>query len=163
MMQDYNKLVEALRICTGKDDRLSCSDCPYHEHYPGSCRYEALSDAAAAIEELDAEETRLLLLTSDLQDKLMDLQEQLNDSDVAAEDNGRQIEELQAEVKRLQLDNEDYEYEHRRLKGEIEALQAEVEKYHDAFGRLSKTAVELEQRIAELKGVKPQEVQDGQK
>ena len=39
----------------------------------------------------------------------------------------------------------------------IEELQAEVRKYHDAFGRLSKTAVELEQRIAELKGVKPQE------
>ena len=42
----------------------------------------------------------------------------------------------------------------------IEDLQAEVRKYHDAFGRLSKTAVELEQRIAELKGVKPQEVQE---
>lgn len=89
-------------------------------------------DAAAAIEELDAEETRLLLLTSDLQDKLMDLQEQLNDADVAAEDDRRQIEELQAEVKRLQLDNEDYEYEHRRLKGEIEALKAELEKKRTA-------------------------------
>ena len=42
----------------------------------------------------------------------------------------------------------------------IEELEAEVRKYHDAFGRLSKTAVELEQRIAELKGVKPQEVQE---
>ena len=39
-------------------------------------------DAAAAIEELDAEETRLILLTSDLQDKLMDLQEQLNDAEI---------------------------------------------------------------------------------
>ena len=37
----------------------------------------------------------------------------------------------------------------------IEALEAEVRKYHDAFGRLSKTAVELEQRIAELKAAKP--------
>jgi hypothetical protein len=33
----------------------------------------------------------------------------------------------------------------------IEALQAEVEKYHDAFARLAKTAVELEQRVSELK------------
>lgn len=33
----------------------------------------------------------------------------------------------------------------------IEELQAEVEKYHDAFGRLSKTAVELEQRVVELR------------
>lgn len=33
----------------------------------------------------------------------------------------------------------------------IEALQAEVAKYKDAFGRLSKTAVELEQRVVELK------------
>ena len=36
-----------------------------------------------------------------------------------------------------------------------EALQAEVRKYHDAFGRLSKTAVELEQRIVELKATQP--------
>jgi hypothetical protein len=33
----------------------------------------------------------------------------------------------------------------------IEALQAEVARYKDAFGRLSKTAVELEQRVFELK------------
>ena len=33
----------------------------------------------------------------------------------------------------------------------IEELQAEVKKYHDAFGRLSKTAVELEQRVVELR------------
>ena len=44
----------------------------------------------------------------------------------------------------------------------IESLQADVRKYHDAFGRISKTAVELEQRIAELKAVKsPQEAQNG--
>lgn len=43
----------------------------------------------------------------------------------------------------------------------IEALQADVLKYHDAFGRLSKTAVELEQMIVELKHPQsPQEVQD---
>lgn len=59
-------------------------------------------DAADAIEELDAEETRLLLITSELQDKVFELEEQLNDADIAADDNGRQVEELQAEVKRLQ-------------------------------------------------------------
>lgn len=58
-----------------------------------------MQDAAAAIEELDAEETRLLLLTSDLQDKLMDLQEQLNDAEIAADDNGRQVDTLQAEIR----------------------------------------------------------------
>lgn len=54
-MTDYKKLVKALRICTGKDDSLSCIDCPYREHYPGSCRYEVSSDAADAIESLQKE------------------------------------------------------------------------------------------------------------
>lgn len=43
-----------------------------------------------------------------------------------AEQAAAAIEALKAEVKRLELDNEDYEYEHRRMKGEIEALQAET-------------------------------------
>ena len=47
------ELIKALRICTGKDDSLSCTDCPYHKHYPGSCRYEASSDAADALEAAD--------------------------------------------------------------------------------------------------------------
>lgn len=42
----------------------------------------------------------------------------------------------------------------------IEALQADVKKYHDAFGRLSKTAVELEQRVAELSEL-PKRGEDG--
>ena len=73
-----------------------------------------LRNAAAAIEEL--------------QNKVVELEEELNDGDVAADDNAWQIEELQAEVKRLELDNEDYEHEQRRLKGEIEALQAQLPK-----------------------------------
>ena len=40
---------------------------------------------------------------------------------------------------------------HQRAAAAIEELQAEVEKYHDAFGRLSKTDVELEQRVVELR------------
>lgn len=103
---NYEELVKALRYCASLDE---CGeDCPLWvgaEDY--FCICKLTTDAASAIEELDAEETRLLLLTSDLQDKLMD---------------------LQAEVKRLELDNEDYEHEHRRLKGEIEALQAELPK-----------------------------------
>lgn len=53
-------------------------------------------------------------------------------SDQMMRDAAAAIEDLQAEVKRLELDNEDYEYEHRRLKGEIEALQAELEKKRTA-------------------------------
>lgn len=40
---------------------------------------------------------------------------------------------------------------HKDAAAAIEALQADVKKYHDAFGRLSKTAVELEQRVVELR------------
>ena len=40
---------------------------------------DLISDAAAAIEELDAEETRLLLLTSELQDKLIDAQAEVTE------------------------------------------------------------------------------------
>ena len=60
-----------------------------------------MNDAADAIEELDAEETRLLLITSELQDKVVELEEELNDVDIAADDNARQVEELQAEVQEL--------------------------------------------------------------
>ena len=97
----YEELVKALRRC---DMKQGC--------FNANCRYsvgkyfcdvdKVHKDAAAAIEELDAEETRLLLITSELQDKVMDLQEQLNDADVAADDDRRQIEELEAEVKRLE-------------------------------------------------------------
>ena len=64
-------------------------------------------DAAAAIEELDAEETRLLLITSELQDKVVELEEELNDADIAADDNARQVEELQVEVGRLKAANDE--------------------------------------------------------
>lgn len=57
-MTDYSKPVLALRICTEKDDSLSCTDCPYHEHYPGACRYEAMCAAADAIEALEAEQKK---------------------------------------------------------------------------------------------------------
>lgn len=102
-MTDYSELVKALRHVGICQDCNECEAGRWHNEFD-CCLFK---DAAAAIEELDAEETRLLLLTSDLQDKLMD---------------------LQAEVNRLELDNEDYEHENRRLHGEIEALKAQLPK-----------------------------------
>lgn len=82
-MTDYEQLVKALRSASTV-----------------STAWEKLMrEAADAIEELDAEETRLLLITSELQDKVVELEEQLNDADIAADDNGRQIEALQAEIR----------------------------------------------------------------
>ena len=101
-MTNYTELIHALRYCANRD-RPDCSVCEYEA--ASSCKDILKLDAAAAIEELDAEETRLLLLTSDLQDKVVELEEQLNDADVAAEDDRRQIEELQAEVKDLKRVN----------------------------------------------------------
>jgi hypothetical protein len=50
-MTDYNKLVEALRICSSE---LNCGDCPLL--YRDSCSSdELMNDAAAAIEALQAE------------------------------------------------------------------------------------------------------------
>ena len=74
-MTDYSETVKALRHCTEADD--GCATC---ERWVANddcgllCKGRLLADAAAAIEELDAEETRLLLITSELQDKLMDAQ-----------------------------------------------------------------------------------------
>ena len=83
-MTDYTKLIEALR-CKGLSKE--CDSCGYGFRYcPDSecndaCHVERIiDDAAAAIEEL--------------QDKVFELEEELNDADVAADDNGRQIEEL---------------------------------------------------------------------
>ena len=92
-MSQYAELVKALRetaTFTKFDDLLSKRE----------QKLESLAfDAAAAIEELDAEETRLLLITSELQDKVVELEEELNDVDIAADDNARQVEELQAEIR----------------------------------------------------------------
>ena len=75
---NYDKLVKALRCCA---ENFGCPiECPRYspaDEGVRACVSRLEKDAAAAIEELDAEETRLLLLTSDLQDKLMDLQAQL--------------------------------------------------------------------------------------
>lgn len=82
---NYEEQVKALRHCMTKEDGITiCAPCPYYGKGI-ECENVLHTDAAAAIEA------------------------------------------LQAEVKRLELDNEDYEYEHRRLKGEIEALQAKVD------------------------------------
>ena len=85
---------------------LICEPCPYYGKGI-DCENVLHTDAAAAIEELDAEETRLLLITSELQDKVVELEEELNDADIAADDNGRQVEELQAEIERLKDSNEE--------------------------------------------------------
>ena len=92
-MTDYSKVVDALRCCSKHERR--CLECEFLHN--GYCSLQL--DAAAAIEELDAEETRLLLITSELQDKVVELEELLNDAEIAADDNGRQVEALQAEMR----------------------------------------------------------------
>ena len=101
-MTAYEQLVEALRCEELKG--IACPDCYERECIANSgkglyCRVpQLLEDAAAAIEALNAEETRLLLITSELQDKVVELEEELNDVDIAADDNARQVEELQARL-----------------------------------------------------------------
>ena len=51
-MQDYSKLVEALRCCGNE----GCHKCPYKKHiHEKFCWVIAMKDAAAAIEALEAE------------------------------------------------------------------------------------------------------------
>ena len=106
MESNYEQLVKALRCCA---ENFGCPiECPRYspaDEGVRACVSRLETDAAAAIEELDAEETRLLLITSELQDKVVELEEELNDADVAADDNARQIEELQAEVSELKRVN----------------------------------------------------------
>lgn len=51
-MTDYTKLVKALRHCADRS-RMDCSGCEYEPDYP--CRGKLITDAAAAIEALQAE------------------------------------------------------------------------------------------------------------
>ena len=107
-MAEYTELIKALRHCSEDDD--ACATCQRwiaHDEWGIKCKGRLISDAAAAIEELDAEETRLLLITSELQDKVVELEEELNDADIAADDNARQVEELQVEVGRLKAANDE--------------------------------------------------------
>lgn len=83
-MTDYTKLIEALRC--KRDDCEGCDLAFFDKDEGWMCRYAAKDDDAAdAIDEL--------------QDKVVELEEELNDADVAADDNERQIEALEAEVK----------------------------------------------------------------
>lgn len=91
-MTDYTKLVQALRCENTGDDECGSSDCTYWSGL-GCMDGQLMEDAAAAIEEL--------------QDKVVEIEEELNDADVAADDNGRQVEELQAEIERLKDSNEE--------------------------------------------------------
>ena len=96
-MTDYTKLVEALRHCS-HDGLVKCNECKYGgKEWPVGCEEEMMRDAAAAIEEL--------------QDKVVELQEELNDADVAADDNARQIEALEAEVKILKVSGREAYFE----------------------------------------------------
>lgn len=102
----YEELVKALRC--KRDDCEGCGLAFFDNDEGWMCQYAAKDDDAAdAIEELDAEETRLLLITSELQDKVVEPEEELNDVDIAADDNARQVEELQAEVERLKDCNDE--------------------------------------------------------
>lgn len=51
-MPDYSKLIEALRYCAD-GSRMDCADCEYEPYY--NCTERLKKDAAAAIEELQAE------------------------------------------------------------------------------------------------------------
>lgn len=51
----------------------------------------------------DAQEQKV----KELQDKVFELEEELNDADIAADDNGRQIDALQSELERLKDSNEE--------------------------------------------------------
>lgn len=84
-MSDYTELVKALRYCV---NARNCEKCAYRiNNNSVKCRIKRVEDAAAAIEEL--------------QDEVFELEEELNDADIAADDNGRQVEKLQAEVDTL--------------------------------------------------------------
>ena len=80
-MSNYTELVKALRNCAEMSG--SCSKCRYKHTDP--CKWTMMHDAATAIEAL--------------QDELEELKEQLNDAEIAADDNGRQVEALQAEIR----------------------------------------------------------------
>ena len=99
-MTDYSELVKALRETAKHLDGISRF--PYDDDPAKRIYSKNMADAAAAIEELDAEETRLLMITSELQDKVVELEEELNDADIAADDNAWQIEELQKDLIALQ-------------------------------------------------------------
>lgn len=136
-MSDYKELVKELRGCKDMD---CCTDCPRMANgYVEFCNIK--DDAAAAIEELDAEETRLLLITSELQDKVVELEEELNDADIAADDNARKVEELQAEQKKTVTQifcEEQMAWEGRckdlmkqnsELQAEVDALKHDIARY----------------------------------
>lgn len=58
-MQDYSKLVEALRRCSYVGI-VKCNECEYSgKEWPIGCEEEMMSDAASAIEALQAEVERL--------------------------------------------------------------------------------------------------------
>lgn len=57
MMQNYSELVEALRLCSGFVENPSCTKCGYS--HQTKCKWDMMLDAAAAIEELQAEVERL--------------------------------------------------------------------------------------------------------
>lgn len=123
------ELVKALRLIGKEQDCNECEAGRWHHDFE-CCLFE---DAAAAIEELDAEETRLLLITSELQDKVVELEEELNDADIAADDNARKVEELQAEKKKTvtQIFCEEqmaWEGRCKDLMKQISELQAEVKR-----------------------------------
>ena len=56
-MTDYSELVKALRHCSGQGF-LTCRECQYNNNML-SCAYKMMRDAAAVIEELQAETVRL--------------------------------------------------------------------------------------------------------
>lgn len=57
-MTDYSELVKALRYCAESGDFKCGKDCPMHTEYP-NCLTKMDTDAAAAIEALQAEIERL--------------------------------------------------------------------------------------------------------
>ena len=57
-MMDYSELIKALRYCAESGDFKCGNDCPMHTEYP-NCLTKMDTDAAAAIEALEAENKTL--------------------------------------------------------------------------------------------------------
>lgn len=112
-MEEYTKLLEALRCCASGD--CNSENCDYMGMGAYGCMIGLAQDAAAAIDALRAENEKLFTdcqVITALHDNVE--REKMN---------------LQAEVKRLELDNEDYEHESRRLNAEVDALKHDIGRY----------------------------------
>lgn len=109
-MTDYNKLVEALRHYHKAQD---CNECAagYEDEWcdisaciflDAAAAIEALQDTVQAQDKALKECARQLAKIEALQDRVFELEEWLNDDEIAADDYRRKVGALQAEVEKWQ-------------------------------------------------------------